>query len=86
MPIVTIMFIFAVGGIVADDFDQIFNLYSPAVYKVGDVLGTYAYRNGIESMEYSFATAVGLFTNIVSLILVLAANFFAKRYSDNGIW
>ncbi|WP_240548349.1 ABC transporter permease [Paenibacillus lignilyticus] len=86
MPIVTIMFIFAVGGIVADDFDQIFNLYSPAVYKVGDVLGTYAYRNGIESMDYSFATAVGLFTNIVSLVLVLSANFFAKRYSDNGIW
>jgi putative aldouronate transport system permease protein len=86
MPIVTIMFIFAVGGIVADDFDQIFNLYSPAVYKVGDVLGTYTYRNGIEGMDYSFATAVGLFTNIVSLIMLFAANYFAKKFSEYGIW
>lgn len=86
MPIVTIMFIFAVGGIVADDFDQIFNLYSPAVYKVGDVLGTYTYRHGIEGMDYSFATAVGLFTNIISLIMVLAANYFTRKFSDYGIW
>jgi putative aldouronate transport system permease protein len=85
-PVITIMFIFAVGGIVKDDFDQIFNLYNPAVYSVGDVLGTYTYRVGLIDMRYSFSTAVGLFTNVISFVLILAANWIAKRINDYGLW
>jgi putative aldouronate transport system permease protein len=85
-PVITIMFIFSVGGIVKDDFDQIFNLYNPAVYSVGDVLGTYTYRVGLIDMRYSFSTAVGLFTNVISFVLILAANWIAKRINDYGLW
>ncbi|HML47611.1 MAG TPA: ABC transporter permease subunit, partial [Clostridia bacterium] len=56
IPVMTIMFIFAIGGIVNDDFDQIFNLYNTAVYKVGDVLSTYTYRMGLIDMRYDFST------------------------------
>jgi len=36
--VVTIMLIFAVGGLIQDNFDQIYNLLlSPTVYSVGDV-------------------------------------------------
>jgi putative aldouronate transport system permease protein len=85
-PVITIMFIFSVGGIVKDDFDQIFNLYNAAVYSVGDVLGTYTYRVGLIDMRYSFSTAVGLFTNIISFALILAANWIAKRLNEYGLW
>jgi putative aldouronate transport system permease protein len=85
-PVITIMFIFSVGGIVKDDFDQIFNLYNPAVYSVGDVLGTYTYRVGLIDMRYSFSTAVGLFTNVISFVLILTANWIAKRINDYGLW
>ena len=60
-PVITIMVIFAVGNIVNDDFNQVFNLYNPAVYSVGDVLSTYTYRLGLIEMNYSISTAVGLF-------------------------
>lgn len=86
MPVITIMFIFAVGGIVNDDFDQIFNLYNPAVYKVGDVLSTYTYRVGLVDMKYSFSTAVGLFKNVIAFALVISANAITKRINDYGIW
>ncbi len=85
-PVITIQLIFAVQGLVADDFDQVYNLYSPAVYSVGDVLGTYVYRLGMIDMEYSFSTAVGLFRNIISFIFIILANSIAKRVNDYGLW
>lgn len=85
-PVITIMLILNMGKLIQDDFDQVFNLLNPAVYQTGDVLSTYTYRAGVEQLKYSFATAVGLFKNTVSLALVLAANGLTKRFNQNGLW
>ena len=85
-PVITIMFIFAVGKIVNDDFDQVFNMYNPSVYNVGDVLSTYTYRRGLIEMEYSFATAVGLFKNVIAFTLIVITNAIAKKINDYGLW
>jgi putative aldouronate transport system permease protein len=71
---------------VNDNFDQIFNMYNPSVYKVADVMSTYLYRKGLENMEYSLATAVGLFKNVIAFAMVIGANALAKRINDSGIW
>jgi len=86
MPVITIMLILNVGKLVNDNFDQIFNLYNPAVYKVADVIGTYTYRMGLENMRYSFSTAVGLFRNVISFTLLIIANQVSKKINDYGIW
>lgn len=85
-PVITIMLILAVGKLMNDNFDQVFNLYNPAVYEVGDVLSTYTYREGLENMSYSLATAVEFFKNIIAFILVLSANKLARRINEYGIW
>lgn len=85
-PVVTIMLIFSIKGLVADDFDQIFNLYNEGVYSVGDVISTYTFRMGLEQMMYSFSTAVGLFKNLIAFALIWVANTIAKRINDYGIW
>lgn len=85
-PVITVMLILSVGKLVDDNFDQIYNMYNPAVYGVADVLSTYVYRRGLAEMQYSFATAVGLFKNLIALALVLGANWAAKKINDNGIW
>jgi putative aldouronate transport system permease protein len=84
--VIVIQFIFAVGSIVGDDFDQIFNLYNATVYSVGDVLSTYVYRQGLEQMKYSYSTAVGLFRMSIAFVLILLTNTAAKRVSDYGLW
>lgn len=86
MPVVTIMFIFAVGGIINDDFDQVFNFYNENVYEVGDVLSTYTYRIGITQMKYGLSTASGLFVNLIALILIIVTNSITRRFNDYGIW
>lgn len=85
-PVITIMFIFAMGKIIDDNFDQVFNLYNPAVYSVGDVISTYVYRAGLESLNYDIATAAELFKNVISFGLIVATNYITKKINDYGLW
>ncbi len=86
LPVITIVFIINLGGILSAGFDQVFNLYNPAVYNVADIIDTYVYRIGLQQANYSFGAAVGLFQNVIGLILVLGANMLVKRFNNYGIW
>jgi putative aldouronate transport system permease protein len=85
-PTITIMLILNIGGILDGGFDQIFNLYNPAVYSTGDIIDTFAYRYGFEMMRYSFSTAISLFKNGIGFVLVVGTNFIARKISDHGLW
>ncbi|RAV18891.1 sugar ABC transporter permease [Paenibacillus contaminans] len=84
--IIVFMFIFSIGGLLNAGFEQIFLLYSPPVYEVADIIDTYVYRRGLMEMQYSFATAVGLFKSVIALVLILGTNYLAKRLKQEGIW
>lgn len=86
LNVVVIMFIFAVGKIINDNFDQVYNLMNNKVMDVADVISTYTYREGLKRMNYSYATAVGLFKNIVSFTLVMGANRIAKRMNQETLF
>ena len=83
---IVIMLILSVGSIMDAGFDQVFNLYNSAVYRTGDIIDTYVYRYGISDMRYDFATAVGLFKNVIAFILVVGTNLIARRISGECIW
>ena len=85
-PVITIMLILAVGKIVTDDFDQIYNLYNAGVYSVSEVMGTYIYKRGIGNMQYEVATAMGLFQNGIAFLMVAATNQISKRINEFGLW
>ena len=84
--VIVIMFLLQLGNILELGFDQIFNLYHPLVYDVGDIIGTYVYRVGLLDFRYSFATAVGLFQNVVGLVALVGANWFVKRLGQAGAY
>ncbi len=84
--IISIMFILAVGRILDENFEQVFNMYNPSVYEVADIFETYVYRTGILSAQYSYSAAVGLFKSFVSLIMVVASNKVAHMLGNEGLW
>ncbi len=86
MPIITVMFIMESGKILNDSFQQVYNFLTPTTYGVGDVISTFVYRMGIQNMQYSFTTAVDLFKNTISFILVVLTNAIARKTSDYGLW
>ncbi|MDE7313522.1 MAG: ABC transporter permease subunit [Eubacterium sp.] len=78
-PTMCTMLILNIGSLVNVGFDPVFNLYNDATYQTADVISTYVYRKGMVESRYDFSTAIGLFQNVVSLVLVLLANWFARK-------
>ena len=76
----------SLGNILNAGFDQIFNLYSPLVYRTGDIIDTLVYRIGIVNFQYGVATAVGLFKSVVSLALIGIAHRLAARWAGYRIF
>lgn len=86
MPTIIIMFLLRVGQFLNLDFQLILLLYTPSTYEVADVLGTFIYRRGILSADFSYATAVGLFQSFVGLFFIVGANKIAKKLGGVGLW
>ena len=85
-PTIVIMLILKVGGMMSIGFEQPQMLKNQMVNDVGDVLSTFTYRYGIENAKYSISTAAGLFQSVINFVLVLSANAFSRKISDEGIW
>ena len=83
---IVVVMVLKVGSMMNAGFDQIYNMYNSAVMDTADILDTYVYRQGIESSKFSYSTAVGLFKNVINLILVLATNYFAKVIGQEGLF
>lgn len=79
LPTMCTMLILQIGSLISVGFDPIYNLYNDATYQTADVISTYVYRKGMIESQYDFSTAIGLFQNVVSLVLVLSANWFARK-------
>jgi putative aldouronate transport system permease protein len=84
--IITLMALLNIGGILNGNFDQIYNMYSPQVYRTGDILDTLVYRVGLVDYNFSLATAVGLFRSVISLVLISAAYYSAYKITDYRIF
>ena len=76
---VVLMSIIGLGNILNAGFEQIFNLYSPSVYRTGDILDTFVYRMGMIDYQYGVATAVGLMKSLVALVMIAGTNYTARK-------
>ncbi len=85
-PTISIMLIFAVSGILGNDFTKVLLLYAPSNYEVSDVISTYVYREGLIGGAFEYTTAIGLMMNIVSLVLLTAANQVSRLVNETSLW
>ena len=85
-PFIILMTVLAIGNVLSAGFDQIFNLYNPAVYETGDIIDTLVYRLGLVNKQYSLSATVGLLKSIVSCILVLTSYKLADKLAGYRVW
>ena len=85
-PFIALMTILSIGNVLNAGFDQIFNLYSPAVYETGDIIDTLVYRLGLVNQQYSLSAAVSLLKSVVSCALVLTGYKIADKYAGYKVW
>ncbi len=83
---IIIMFILSIGGLVSGNLNISQLLGNAFTKSESYIIEYYTLEMGLGTMRYSFATAVGMFQSVISVALVLLANFFSKKYEDVGLF
>ncbi len=85
-PIITIQLIMAIGSIMGVGFDKIFLMQNTLNLPVSEIISTYVFKRGMKDLQYSFATAVGLFNSVVNFILLFTANKLSQKFGETSLW
>lgn len=79
------LLIMNLGKIMGSNFERLDSFDNVQVREFQYQLAIYIYDKGLSGNNFSKATAVGLFQSLTGLILVLAADKFAKLLGEDGL-
>ena len=85
-PTIVLLLIFSIGALMSSNTEMILLLYNPQVYDAADVFGTYVYRGGLLEGQFSFGSAINLFSTVINFMLIILANAISRRFTDHSIW
>lgn len=86
MPTVTLFFILSIAGILNNGIEHLWVFQNANNIMRSEVLDTFIYKYGMPKWRYSYATALGLFKSVISLILLVTGNAVLKKITGEGIY
>ena len=85
-PTIIILLIMNMGKLLSVGYEKVLLMQNDLNLPVSEIVGSYVYKTGILGADYGFSTAVSFFNNIIGLILVIATNAIAKKFSDVSLF
>jgi len=86
LPVITILFLLKIGDFLDYGFERVFVFQNPLNIRNSEILDTYIYKAGLRQMQYSYATAIGLFKSVVGLLLLMMANTLSKKATGESLY
>lgn len=88
VPIAVIILILNTGQVMETGFEKIYLMQNPLNLRASEVIDTYVYKIGImsQALNFSYATAIGVFKSVVGFILLITVNQIAKRLNQESLW
>ena len=86
LPTIAILLIMRFGQMMSLGFDKVYIMQNSLNYSVSEVLSTYIYEQGIKSTKYSYSAAIGLFNNLVNLIMLVTVNRISDKLSGSSLF
>ncbi len=86
LPTVMVMIIFAVSGMLNNNFTQIYVLQNPLNMERSNVIDSYIYQIGMQQFQFGIATAAGLVKSVFALLLLVGANWTSKKLTSSGLF
>lgn len=86
LPTVVIMLIFAVAGMLNNNFTQIYVLQNPLNQPASQVIDTYVYQIGLQNFQFGVGTATALLKSILALFLLQVSNYVSNKITDTGLF
>ncbi|OMF21098.1 protein lplB [Paenibacillus sp. FSL H8-0548] len=84
--VIVVLLILKIGDVLELGFEHVYLLLNSTNRQVAEIFDTYVYVTGIHQGQLSYSTAVGFFKGFVGLVLVIGANWLAKKYGEDGIY
>ena len=82
---IVILLIMSIGRILDAGFELQYLLKNGLIQDVAETIDIYVIKYGIQSFNYSLATAAGMFKNVVNVMLIFIANWIAKRAGEERL-
>ncbi len=88
MPVTSMLLILNLGNFLNIGFEKVLLMQNSLNLSRSEIIDTYVYKIGLAStaLDFSYATAIGLFKGVIALILVVVANWAVKRMGQEGLW
>jgi putative aldouronate transport system permease protein len=86
MPTLMVLIIFAVSGMLNNNFTQIFVLQNSLNLPASQVIDTFVYQTGLLQFQFASATAIGLLKTVFALMLLIGANTLSKKITKTGLF
>ena len=83
---IILLLIMRVGRMLDVNFEKVYLLQNNLNLAASEMLPTFVYKTGMEGQKWGYATAAGLFNSVISVILVVGANFVSKKYSETSLF
>lgn len=86
LPTIVIMLIMNVGHIMNVGADKVLLMQNDLNADTSRIISTYVYERGLLNSDYSYAAAVGIFVNVVNLMMLLTVNKISKKVSETSLF
>ena len=81
-----ITLILRVGNIMSVSTEKGILMRNDLNMAVSETVGTFVYNRGLIGGDFGYAAAVGLFLNVVNLILLLTVNHISRKVSETSLF
>jgi len=85
-PTIMILLLMNVGNILNVGFEVQYLLGNGLIKSVADTIDIYVLTWGIGQNDYSLGTAAGIFKSLVSIVLIVIANYIAKKTGEERLF
>lgn len=86
LPTFMMTFILDFGRLLSNSADKVLLLQTPGNVPVSDIISVYVYNMGLGSGQFSYTSAIGLFTNVVNYIMIVIVNKISKKVTEVGLF
>ena len=89
LPTIITMLILKMGQVLTLGYEKILLLQNDLNLSASQVISTYVYEVGLSGTgisDFSYATAIGMFNNVIQFILVVIVNQISKKVSETSLW
>ena len=85
-PTIMILLLMNIGNVLNAGFEVQYLLGNGLIKSVSDTIDIYVLTWGVSQNDYSLGTAAGIFKSVVSIILIVLANYVAKRTGEERLF